>query len=80
MKFHEYYAPLEADEAELKTWCTLFLQSTYYRRAMSDARYERMIAIRDFLRAQASLQPTILDKAALEEWALAIRKNYYRYF
>jgi hypothetical protein len=64
----------------LQEVCSKFLQSTYYRKAMSDASYERMQAIKDFLRAQVVLPMRSLNADQLEEMALDVRKNYYRYF
>jgi hypothetical protein len=68
------------DFSQLQKLCILFLQSNYYRKAMNDARYERMQAIRDFLSAPLSLQMYQMKTDDVEEMAIAIRKNYYQYF
>lgn len=69
-----------ANFTQLQHLCRLFLQSKYYQKAMSDARYERIQAIKYFLLAQLSLQMSTRKADELEEMAIAIRKNYYRYF
>ena len=55
------------------------IHSHYHNKAMNNARFERIQAIKDFLLAQFPLETRELDVVELDKLAVYIREIYYRF-